>query len=83
MSTGKLKVQPECADEQCRRLRQLRDSVSGEIAGMHKTKALLIAVQFAAEHDSEFVVSDALAAILSRMDVHMANLDQRVTQAAS
>lgn len=83
MSTGKVTVRPGCTDEECGRLRRLKASVSVEITRMHETKALLIAVQFAAEHDCEFVVSDALAAILSRLYVNVTNLDQQVTEAAA
>jgi len=38
-----------------------------EIGRLHKTHALLIAVQFAANHDCEFDVSDALAVIGKRI----------------
>jgi len=83
VSARKVTVQPECANEECRRLKRLKASAAVEIARMQKTKALLIAVQHAAEYEADFVVSDALAVILLRFQQHIATLDQRVTEAAS
>jgi hypothetical protein len=84
MSVRKLvTVQPECTDEQCRLLKQMKAGVAIEMARMHKTRALLIAVQFAANHEADFVVSDALAVILPRFEQHITILDNLWTEAAS
>lgn len=83
MSARKATAQPECTDE-CRRLKRLKASVAVEIARMQKTTALLVAVHYAANHGcDDFVVSDALAAILLRCEQHIATLDQRMTEAMS
>lgn len=83
MSARKATGQPACTKEECGRLKRLKASAAVEIARMEKTKALLIAVQHAAEYEAEFVVSDALAVILLRFQQHITTLDQRVTEAAS
>jgi len=53
-----------------------KPEVADEIRGLQKTQALLIAVQFAANHDAEFDVPDALAGIILLVQQLLANLDQ-------
>ena len=50
--------------------------VANEIRRLQKTQAVLIAVQFAANHDAEFDVSDALAVIVALIDDSLAGLDR-------
>ncbi len=50
--------------------------ISTEIRRLQKTHALLIAIQFAANHEAEFDVSDALAAILVLVEESLAGLDR-------
>jgi hypothetical protein len=83
MSTRKATVQPECTNEECRRLKRLKASAAIELRRMYRTKAVVIAVHDAAEHDAAFVVADALAVILSQLDAHIAALDQHVTEVLS
>ena len=45
------------------------------IRRLQKTYAVLVAVQFAANHDAEFDVSDALAVIVALVDVTLDDLD--------
>lgn len=45
------------------------------IRQLQKTYAVLVAVQFAANHDAEFDVSDALAVIVALVDVTLDDLD--------
>jgi len=54
----------------------LREAVDAEIGHLHKTHALLIATQFAANHDCDFDVSDALAVIRDRVGNSIQQLDQ-------
>jgi hypothetical protein len=42
---------------------------------LQKTRALLVAVQFAANHEAEFDVSDALAVIVAVVDDALDDLD--------
>jgi hypothetical protein len=54
----------------------LKATVSIEIGQLHKTLALLIAVQFASNHEAEFDVSDAIAAIIVRVEQTLTALDE-------
>jgi hypothetical protein len=54
----------------------LREAVDDEIGHLHKTHALLIATQYAANHECEFDVSDALAVIRDRVEQSIARLDR-------
>lgn len=54
----------------------LKAAVDAEIGHLHKTHALLIAVQFAANHEAEFDVSDALAVIRDRVEQSIVRLDE-------
>lgn len=83
MKGGKASVQPECTNDECRRLKRLKASVAVEVARMLQTKAVLIAVKHAADYEAEFVVADALAVALSRFEQHISILDQRLSEAAS
>ena len=60
---GRAKVRPKRTkqDKARERLEMLKDAVSVEIGQLHKTNALLIATQFAANHECEFDASDAVA----------------------
>jgi hypothetical protein len=50
--------------------------IADEIRRLQKTQAVLIAVQFAANHEAEFDVSDALAVIVTLVDNSLAGLDR-------
>lgn len=50
--------------------------IADEIRRLQKTQALLIAVQFAANYEAEFDVSDALAVIVALIDDSLASLDR-------
>jgi hypothetical protein len=57
----------------------LEEAIQREIGDLHKTHMLLTAVQFAANHDCEFDVSDALAVIRDRVEQAITGLDEAVT----
>lgn len=59
-----------------KRRNTLKAAVNAEIGRLHKTHALLIAVQFAANHECEFDVSDAVAAIIVMVEQSLTGLDQ-------
>lgn len=56
--------------------KRLKATVNAELGQLHKTRALLIAVQFASNYDCEFDVSDALAVIRDRVEQSIARLDE-------
>ena len=60
---------------------RFKAGVDNEIGALHKTNALLIATQFAANHECEFDASDAMAAIIERVEKHIATLDELSTEA--
>jgi hypothetical protein len=79
MSAGKAKVRPKRTKQSKSspdRCEQLKAGVDKELGKLHKTHALLIAVQFAANHDCEFDVSDALAVIRDRVEESIERLDR-------
>ena len=53
-----------------------RSDLNGCIRHLQKTRALLVAVQFAANHEAEFDVSDALAVIVALVDAALNDLDR-------
>lgn len=53
-----------------------RSDISTTIRQLQKIEALMIAVQDAANHDVEFDVSDAMAAILVLLGQTLTELDQ-------
>lgn len=61
---------------------QLKVGIEAELGRLHKTNALLIAAQFAANHEAEFDVSDAIAAIIERVDQHIEALDELCLEAS-
>jgi hypothetical protein len=54
----------------------LKAAVTAELGQLHKTSALLTAVQFASNHECDFDVSDALAVIRDRVEQSIARLDE-------
>lgn len=52
-----------------------RAGINDTIRQLQKIQALMIAVQDAANHDVEFDVSDAMAAILGLLDQTLTDLD--------
>lgn len=62
--------------QQSKRQEELKGAIDIEIGQLHKTHALLVAVQFAANHDCDFDVSDALAVIRDRVEESIDRLDQ-------
>ena len=78
------KVRPERTehDKAPERLETLKHAVSVEIGQLHKTNALLIATQFAANHGCEFDASDAVAAIIVRVEQTITTLDRLCLEAS-
>lgn len=56
--------------------KRLRLAISGEIRHLQKTHAVLIAIQFAANHEAEFDVSDALAIVVALLSESLTSLDR-------
>ena len=84
MSTTKATVRPiriESSEAEC--CDQIRAGIDAELGRLHKTHALLIATQFAANHEAEFDVSDAIAAIIERVEQTIAALDLLELEAAT
>lgn len=81
---GRASVRPKRSehDKARERLEMLKDAVSVEIGQLHKTNALLIATQFAANHECEFAASDAVAAIIVRVEQTITTLDRLCLEAA-
>lgn len=81
---GRARVRPERTDDNGarRRLEQLKDAVSNEIGQLHKTNALLIATRFAANHECDFDASDAVAAIIVRVEQTITTLDRLCLEAS-
>jgi hypothetical protein len=71
----KTQARPQRAEGQ-RACERLKNGVETQIGQLHKTCALLIATQFAANHECEFDASDALAAIIVRIEQHIETLDE-------
>lgn len=69
VSAHEAKAPPQPSEE-------LKTAVWAEIGRLHKTHALMIAVQFAANHECEFDVSDALAAVCDRVEQSIVRLDK-------
>ena len=78
---GRAKVRPERTDDNGARNR-LKAGVEAEIGQLHKTCALLIATQFAANHECEFDASDAVAAIIVRVEQTITTLDRLCLEAS-
>jgi hypothetical protein len=78
------RVRPERTEDNGarERLETLKDAVSNEIGQLHKTNALLIATQFAANHGCEFDASDAVAAIIVRVEQTITTLDRLCLEAS-
>lgn len=55
---------------------KIKTGLDEELGRLHKTNAVLIATQFAANHECEFDVSDAIAVIIERVDQHIEALDR-------
>jgi len=86
MSRRKATVRPERTehDEACARLEVLKDAVEEELGRLHKTNALLICAQYTANYDdTEVDISDAIAAIIERVERHIETLDGLCLKAAS
>lgn len=62
--------------------KRLKKAVGREIGQLHKTHELLVAIQFAANHDCEFDASDALAVICKRVMRSIERLDRAATASA-
>jgi hypothetical protein len=70
--------QREAAD----RREQIKDGIQEALGRLHKTNALLIATQFSANHECEFDVGDAIAAIIERVKQHIQALDRLCLEAS-
>jgi hypothetical protein len=58
------------------RCEQIKAGIKTELRQIRKTNALLIATQFAANHECDFDVSDAVAVIAERVEQHIERLDR-------
>lgn len=79
MSADKATVRPKGSKRSKpspERCEHIKDGIETELGRIHKTNALLIATQFAANHECEFDVSDAVAAIIERVEQHIERLDR-------
>lgn len=56
--------------------RQIIRGIEAELAGLHRTNQLLIAIEFAADHECKFDVNDAIAVVNERMERHIEKLDR-------
>jgi hypothetical protein len=81
MTARKVQARPKRTEDDEARER-LKSSVEDELGRLHKTCALLIATQFAASHECEFDASDALAAIIERVERHIETLDELCLEAS-
>lgn len=55
---------------------RLKAGVEAELGRLHKTNALLICAQYTANYgDAEVDISDAIAAIIERVESHIETLD--------
>jgi hypothetical protein len=68
--------------EASKRCEQLKAGIEAELGRLHKTNALLIATQFAANHECEFDASDAIAVIIECVEQTIATLDLLTLEAA-
>src|SRR5688572_4262845 len=62
---------------------QIKAGIAAELGRLHKTHVLLIATQFAANHECEFGASDAMVAIIERVEQHIETLDGLCSEPAS
>ena len=78
MSAGRVTVRPIGIEhsEPSKRCEQIKSGINAELGQLHKTNALLIAAQFASNHECEFDVSDALAVIRDRVEESIDRLDE-------
>lgn len=79
MSAGKLTVRPtriQQVSPLLKRREELKEAFTDEVRRLQKAQALLIAPQFAANHEVEFDAFDAVAAILSMVEQTLVGLDQ-------
>lgn len=85
MNGAKATVRPMRAEqsETSQLCEQIKAGIEAELRQLHKTNALLIATQFAANHDAEFDVSDAISVIIERFEQHIATLNLLALEAAS
>ena len=68
--------------EAAERLGRINAGIKAELSQLHKTNALLIATQFAANHECEFDASDAVAAIIVRVEQTITTLDRLCLEAS-
>jgi hypothetical protein len=80
----KAAVRPVHAEqsEASKRCEQIKSGINAELGQLHKTNALLIAAQFASNHECVFDVSDALAVVIERVEQTIATLDLLTLEAA-
>lgn len=85
MSAGAARVRPRRIKQgkpSPKRCEPIKDGIDTELGRLHKTNALLIATQFAVNHECEFDASDAIAAIIERVDQHIETLDRLCLEAS-
>jgi hypothetical protein len=67
---------PKASPAALERREEVKDAFSDEVRRLQKAQALLIATQFAANHDVEFDASDAMAVIVVIVDEVIDGLDK-------
>lgn len=73
---GKVRPRRPKQHEASKLIEKVRASIDAELGRLYKTHALLTARHVAAVHEAEFVVSDAIAALVERVDQHIEALDR-------
>nr|WP_298718758.1 hypothetical protein [uncultured Steroidobacter sp.] len=82
MSRAKITERAVVSEEASKRCEQIKAGIGEELGQLHKTNALLIATQFAANHEADFDVSDAIAVIVERVEQTIAALDLLTVEAS-
>ncbi len=79
MSASKVTMRPRhvlLGSKLVKRREELKEAFTDEVRRLQKAQALLIATQFAANHEVKFDASDAMAAILTMVEQTLVGLDQ-------
>lgn len=81
--TNALTVAGESESKAAERCERLKAGVESELGRLHKTNALLICTQYTANYgDVKVDISDAIAAIIERVERHIKTLDRLCTEAS-
>lgn len=75
MTRRKGTVRPESTEDERKKLYALKAGIGVEIGRLHRLNALLIAAQFAANHEAEFDVSDVISVAVEQVEQTLAALN--------